>query len=79
MTLAANLVNGTGEVKFGEFVESAWFSVQGIERRWDWCLNADGSCDCAFIISVNVRGRYYNFHGSDGQARPSESFMCEKR
>lgn len=79
VTLTADLRNGTGEVKFGEFVESAWFEVQGLERRWNWCLNADGFYDCAFVISVDGRGRYFNFRGSDGQAKPRDLFKCERR
>ena len=80
VTLTANLHNGTGKVKFDDFVESAWFQVQGIERRWNWCLNARGSYECAFVISVNGKGRYYNFRGSnDGKAKPSELFKCAKR
>ena len=80
VTLTANLNNDTGEVEFGEIVEPTRFEVQGIERRWDWCLNADGSYDCAFVISVDGRGHYYNFRGSDdGKAKPRDLFKCAKR
>ena len=80
VTLTANLHDGIGEVKFGEFVEPTRFQIQGIERRWDWCLKSDGFYDCAFVISVDGRGRYYNFRGSDdGKAKPRDLFKCEKR
>ena len=80
VTLTANLNNGTGEVKFGEFVKRARFEVEGIERRWDWSLNLSGSYDYAFIISVDGKGSYYNFRGSDsGKAKPTDLFKCAKR
>ena len=44
VTLTASLHDGTGEVKFGDIVEPTLFHVQGIERRWDWCLSAAYEC-----------------------------------
>ena len=80
VTLTANLREGTGEVKFGEILEDTKFQILGLERRWDWCLKDDGYYDCAFVISVDGRVRYYNFRGSDdGTAKPREFFKCEKR
>jgi len=80
VTLTANLHDGIGRVKFGEIIEPTRFQIEGIERRWDWCLKADGFYDCAFVISVDGRGRYYNFRGSgDGKANPRDLFKCAKR
>ena len=75
VVLTANLHNGTGEVKFSEFVERTQFQVQGIERRWDWCLADDYAYDCAFVISVDGTGRYYNSVARmmDGQNLPTLS------
>ena len=78
VTLTANLRNGTGEVKFSRFVDHTRFQVQGIERRWDWCLTDDDSYDCAFVVSVNGTGRYYNFRGSDERESPTNHFKCTK-
>ena len=80
ITLTASLHDGTGEVKFGDIVEPTRFQVQGIERRWDWCLNAEDAYECAFLISVDGTGSYYNFRGSDdGTAKPRDLFKCAKR
>ena len=80
VTLTANLDNGTGEVRFGDIIETTRFEIQGIERRWDWCLNEDFSYDCAFFVSVDGTGSYYNFRGSDdGTAKPRDLFKCTKR
>ena len=80
VTLTANLHDGTGEVKFGEIVEPTQFEVHGIERRWNWCLNAELAYDCAFVISVDGTGSYYNFRGSDdGRAKPTDLLKCAKR
>ena len=78
--LTASLHDGTGEIRFGDIVEPTRFQVQGIERRWDWCLNAEGAYECAFFISVDGKGSYFNFRGSDdGTAKPTDLFKCTKR
>ena len=79
VTLTANLHNGTGEVELSGFVERTQFEVQGIQRRWDWCLNDDYEFECSFVISVDGTGRYYNFRGSDGQVNPTDLLKCTKR
>lgn len=85
VTLTASLRNGTGRVRFGEIVEDTTFNIQGLERRWDWCPNYDGYYDCAFVISVEGRGRYFNFAStlpdSDGvrRVKPTDLFKCHKR
>ena len=84
VTLTANLRDGTGEVSFGAFVGRTEFHIQGIERRWDWCPEHDGSFGCAFVISPDGRGRYFNFAASlpdpDGvrRAKPTDLFKCTK-
>lgn len=77
--LTANLNNGTGEVKFSRFSERTEFLIDGIERRWNWCLADDYSYKCAFIISVDGTGTYYKFLGSDRTAKPRDVFKCTKR
>ena len=77
VTLTANVRNGTGDVEFDGFAERTRFRIQGIERRWDWCLADDFNYHCAFVISVNGTGRYYNFRGS--RVKASDLFKCTKR
>ena len=77
--LTANLNNGTGEVNFSRFSERTEFRIDGIERRWNWCMADDYSYNCAFIISVDGTGKYYNFRGSDGAATPRDLFKCSQR
>ncbi len=67
VTLNANLLNSTGEVKFSGFSERTRFKIEGIERRQDWCLTDDYSYDCACMISVDGTGKYFDFRGSDGR------------
>ena len=76
--LTANLHDGTGEVKFDEIVQTTRFEIQGIERRWDWCLNAEAAYECAFVISFDRTGSYYNFRGTDGTVEPRDRFKCAK-
>ncbi len=56
--LTANLDAGTGEVKFGGIREDTSFRVDGLDRRWNWCLESDGTYDCAFVVSVSGSGAY---------------------
>ena len=79
MILTANLDTGAGEVKFGGIREDTSFRVEGLDRRWNWCLASDGTYDCAFVVSVSGSGAYYNFRASaDGTAKPSDLFTCER-
>ena len=86
VTLTADLRNGTGTVKIAgtDMAERTMFRIQGIERRWDWCLADDFSYDCAFVISPDGDARYFYFASSapdpDGTTRvkPSDFFKCTK-
>ena len=83
--MTADLHNGSGTVKFAGVVEHASFRIHGLERRWDWCLGNDGNFGCAFVLSADGNGRYYNFDvvmpDSDGVSRtkPSDLFKCSRR
>lgn len=79
--LEADLNAGTGSVSFGNgIVSRTQFMVDGIDRRWDWCPDGDGSFDCAFLISPDGDALHYNFRGSpDGRAKPSSFWSCARR
>ena len=85
VTLVANIQNGTGTVKIAGVTEDTRFEIQGIERRWDWCLADDFRYDCAFVISPDGDGRYFNFRATKPDAegarrtKPSEVFKCRRR
>ena len=85
LTLTANVLDGTGTVTLSGIVEHTNFQIQGIERRWDWCPNEDGRDACAFVISPDGTGKYYNFKpvipDEDGasRAKPSDHFKCSRR
>ena len=69
----------TGTATIAGHTERTDFRIDGIERRWNWCLAKDGSYDCAVTISPDGWGRYFNFRGTDGTAKPSDSFRCHKQ
>ena len=85
VTLTADFHDGTGTVKFAGIVEHTQFKIHGLERRWDWCLDDDGRFGCAFVLSADGSGRYYNFTivmpDPDGvpRTKPSELFKCTRR
>ena len=85
VVLTANVHSGTGTVEFAGVVEYAQFKIHGLERRWDWCLDDDGGYGCAFVLSSDGDGAYYDFTkvmpDSDGvhRTKPSELFKCTRR
>ena len=77
VTLTADVHNGTGTVKFAGTVERTNFKIRGVSRRWDWCLK-DSGFECAFVISAEGGGRYYDFAGANGRVKPTDVFKCTK-
>ena len=79
-TLTADRYGASGTVDFNGIVASTKFSIEGIERRWDWGWGTDGRSDYAIVISADGTGKFYNFRGSsDGMAKPSDFFKCDRR
>jgi len=79
VTLTANVHAGTGEVEFSDFVEQTEFRIDGIERRWNWCMADDYSYRCSFIVSVDGTGRYYKFSDTDKTAKARDWFKCTRQ
>ena len=77
--------SGTGTVEFAGTVSHTRYEVRGLERRWDWCLQGDGSYGCAFVIDADGDGKYFDFTrvkpDADGTRRtnPSELLKCTRR
>ena len=67
---------GVGEVLVAGVTHDAMFSVQGVNRRWDW----NGVKD-TMIIEPGGEGGYYNFRLVDdkGQVKISSWFECHQR
>ena len=70
-----------GSLEFGEIeasgsTQKTFFTIQGINRRWDF----GHDLKFAFIITPNKSGAYYDFRSSEGKrVEPSQLFMCEQR
>ena len=83
--LTADFHNGIGTVEFAGTVNHARFEIKGLGRRWDWCLQDDGSFGCAFVIDAGGDGSYFDFTrvmpDPDGRSRakPSDLFSCTRR
>jgi len=68
-----------GQVSVGSVTHQAAFEVRGLDLRWDFGPNGDGTYDYAFRIRPDGMGLYYDFSRSeDGTARPSQLFQCER-
>ena len=76
--LSADRDLGTGKIKFDEIVEHTSFDVDGLELRWNWCLEDDGYYRCTFTIDVEGTGRYYKFLRDEDTAKPFDLYRCLK-
>ena len=67
---------GFGQVLVASVTHNAMFSVEGVNRRWDW----NGAKDM-MIIKPGGKGSYYNFRLADdeGRAKASSWFECHQR
>ena len=71
-------VENGGEVSVAGTTYSTQFEVRGLDRRWDFGLDDDGSYDYMFRIEPDGTGLYYDFSRSaDGTASPSQTYLCE--
>lgn len=77
-----------GWVDFDGIVAGTQFSIEGIERRWDWDYGANGTSNSAIVLGPGTimfghneqLGRYCNFrYSSDGMAEASYVFKCKRR
>ena len=59
--------------------ESAFFSRNGLDLRWDWGLDTEGSFKYSFVIQPDGTGLYYDFSTSkDGNAKPRGIYTVHK-
>ena len=66
--------SGSGEVSVTGITHRARFSVEGLERRWDFGENGE----YAFVINPQGGGAYYDFSDSEiGEiVEPSQTYGC---
>ncbi len=77
--LTLTRLESNGEVSVAGTTHAAEFQVQGLNRRWDFGPDDDGTFDYMFLIEPGGTGLYYDFSRStDGTARPSQRFRCEQ-
>jgi len=58
----------------GTIEKATAFHVDGLDRRWDWCLKANGNYDCAFMIAPDGDGRYFKFLPGESETKPSQFY-----
>lgn len=77
--LTLSRLESAGEVSVAGTTHTAAFEVRGLDRRWDFVPNDDGSFDYLFRIAPDGTGLYYDFSRSaDGTAKPSQTYQCEE-
>ena len=84
--LAANPAMDLGMVNFAGRNSYARYSIQGLKRRWHWCMHDDDIFECTFVLDAGGDGTYYDFTAPstttrpDGHviAQPAGSFKCER-
>lgn len=78
VSLNGNLEMRIGSLNVAGANHVAAYSVQGLNRRWDFGLAADGtSYDFAFLIEPDGTGLYYDFT-LEPTAKASQRFTCVK-
>ena len=65
---------GTGTVQAARVTYNAFFSVDGVERRWNWYGDSYGG-SYSFIINASGYGRFYDFSYRT-KATPSGIYEC---
>ena len=79
VTLTANRLLGIGTITIDGTIEQATtFHMDGLDRRWDWCLGAGDSYDCAFLIAPNGDARYFKFPPGQSTTKPSQFYACRR-
>ena len=53
----------------------------GINHRWDWGKDVDGTFDYSFVLKTDGTGSYYDFSSvkAGESKKPSQLFKCYKR
>lgn len=72
---------GPGTVRLVGLVEhDARFGIAGLNRRWDFSLDEDGTYDFAIVIEPNGDGSYYDFSrvAAGESTSPSQLYSCER-
>lgn len=76
--LSADRQLGKGTIEFIDVIEDTSFRIDGLEQRWNWCLDSNGTYMCSFTINVEGIGRYYKFLNDEETAKPTDIFQCRK-
>lgn len=62
---------------FDELIQAV-YSLQGLNKRWDWDLNFTGSSyNYAIILGPNKKARYYDFSIHE-EISATELYICDK-
>ena len=79
VTLTADRLLGVGTITIDGAIEQATvFRMDGLDRRWDWCLDADGYYRCSFMIAPKGDGLYFKFLRGESTAKPSQFYACRR-
>ena len=62
----------------GAIEEATAFHMDGLDRRWNWCLDADGKYRCSATIAPNGDGLYFKFLRGESTAKPSRFYACRR-
>ena len=70
----------SGSIAVAAMVQSAEYSVQGFNRRWDFGkVKTNGALPYTFIIEPDGTAKYYDFSTSvDGKSSPSQIMHCKQ-
>ena len=69
----------TGTIQVSGVLYQTTYSVEGINRRWDWDMQEDSSYDYAFVLKPGGTGFFFDFSSAEGGETntSSQSFSCK--
>lgn len=75
--------DATGEIKVAGVTYSAWFLVEGFDRKWRFGadgISEDHTYDYLFVINPSGQAAYYDFTNSEKGdfADPKQVFVCKE-
>lgn len=79
VTLTADRLLGVGTITIDDAIGLATvFQVDGLDRRWEWCPDADGCYRCSITIAPKGDALYFKFLRGESTAKPSQFYACRR-
>ena len=69
--------DGYGTVQAAGKTTYTVFSIEGLDRRWDWEWDNVNGYRYSILLNPNGAAIYYDFVDASGSAKPKQFFKCK--